>query len=361
MAKYEVTRGDTSVMIRVFLQSNAVTTGAGLTGLTNASTNLQISMIRQLSSTPEVYTGADIETITTIGTYAAPTASTNIRFKAVDGTNMPGWYELQFHNSANQGFGSGDASKYVNLHIFEITTTALNLAPCPVEIALVAVNKQDATRGGMTALPNANAEAAGGLYTRGTGAGQIAQTSNGTIDINTAVSVSGAVGSVTGNVGGNVTGSVGSVTGAVGSVTGAVGSVTGNVGGNVTGSVGSVVGAVGSVTGNVGGNVVGTVGTVNALANGAITALAIATGAIDADAIAADAANEIATALLDLTDGVETGVTVRSAFRRIGATTAGKVSGAATTTNTFLGLDGSTTRVTATVDSDGNRSAITYA
>lgn len=46
-------------------------------------------------------------------------------------------------------------------------------------------------------------------------------------------SVTGAVGSVTGNVGGNVTGSVGSVTGAVGSVTG-----------NVGGSVASVTAAV---------------------------------------------------------------------------------------------------------------------
>lgn len=129
----------------------------------------------------------------------------------------------------------------------------------------------------------------------------------------------------------------------------------------VSGAVGSVTGAVGSVTGNVGGNVVGTVGTVNALAAGSITAAAIATGAIDADAIAADAANEIADALLDRSNGVETGVTPRQALQRIGATAAGKVSGAATTTNIFTGMDGSTVRVTATVDSDGNRTAITYA
>jgi hypothetical protein len=43
---------------------------------------------------------------------------------------------------------------------------------------------------GLTALPNAAAEAAGGLYTRGTGAGQINQAANGQIDAN-AVALSG--------------------------------------------------------------------------------------------------------------------------------------------------------------------------
>jgi hypothetical protein len=44
------------------------------------------------------------------------------------------------------------------------------------------VDLADSVRAGLTALPNAAAEAAGGLYTRGAGAGQIAQTTNGTID-----------------------------------------------------------------------------------------------------------------------------------------------------------------------------------
>lgn len=40
----------------------------------------------------------------------------------------------------------------------------------------------DSVRQGMTALPNAAAQAAGGLYTQGTGAGQINQNANGQID-----------------------------------------------------------------------------------------------------------------------------------------------------------------------------------
>lgn len=51
-------------------------------------------------------------------------------------------------------------------------------------VPLTDVNPYDAVRGGMTALPNAAAEAAGGLFTRGSGAGQINQPANGRIDTN---------------------------------------------------------------------------------------------------------------------------------------------------------------------------------
>jgi hypothetical protein len=51
----------------------------------------------------------------------------------------------------------------------------------------------NATNGGFSALPNAAAEAAGGLYTRGTGAGQINQAANGQIDSNTAAMAAGVV------------------------------------------------------------------------------------------------------------------------------------------------------------------------
>lgn len=51
-------------------------------------------------------------------------------------------------------------------------------------IPLVAVNPYDAVRMGLTALPNAAAAASGGLFTRGTGAGQINQDANGRVDVN---------------------------------------------------------------------------------------------------------------------------------------------------------------------------------
>jgi len=50
--------------------------------------------------------------------------------------------------------------------------------------AKLLVDFSDVVRFGLTALPNAAAEAAGGLYTRGTGAGQINQPANGMSDAN---------------------------------------------------------------------------------------------------------------------------------------------------------------------------------
>lgn len=74
---------------RVFI-SDAV--GAGLTGLTFSTTGLAIHIIADNEATVTSYTaaGSTIETITTIGTFAAPTA-TKCRFKEVG----LGMYEIQ--------------------------------------------------------------------------------------------------------------------------------------------------------------------------------------------------------------------------------------------------------------------------
>ena len=65
------------------------------------------------------------------------------------------------------------------------------------------------------------------------------------------------------------------------------------------------------------------------------------------------------TALMDLADGIETGLTPRQAMRLMSAALAGKLSGAATTTITIRNTADTKARITATVDSDGNRSALT--
>jgi hypothetical protein len=196
------------------------------------------------------------------------------------------------------------ATKAVEDTFFEIDTYGNASAQHAVDLS-------DGVRAGLTALPNANAEAAGGLYTRGSGAGQINQPANGMIDSNVVrwlgtaastptvagvpnvnvktwndlvtvalpvvptvagrsldVSAGGEAGVDWANVGSpttsnGLTGTTISTSQVVASVTGAVGSVTGAVG-SVTGAVGSVTGAVGSVTGNVGGNVVGSVASVTA-------------------------------------------------------------------------------------------------
>jgi hypothetical protein len=139
------------------------------------------------------------------------------------------------------------------------------------------------------------------------------------------------------------------------------------------------------------------------LANGAVTAGAIATGAIDADALATDAVTEIqgglamgtaTTAILGYVDDLETRLTATRAgyldnlsggviptaaaiadavhdevvegtltLRQIEriqlAALAGESSGGGTGTLTFSDVAGTAARITATVDSTGNRTAIT--
>lgn len=52
--------------------------------------------------------------------------------------------------------------------------------------------------------------------------------------------------------------------------------------------------------------------------------------------------------------------TLPAALQYIAAGVAGKVSGAGTSTEVFVGLDGTTTRLTVTADASGNRTAVTY-
>lgn len=91
--------GRTSVILRVKIGDSTSPTGAGKTGLTNASSGLIISTIADVEATATAYTVAasHVQTITTLGTYAAPTTG-NCRFKEVDAVNHPGLYEIQLAN-----------------------------------------------------------------------------------------------------------------------------------------------------------------------------------------------------------------------------------------------------------------------
>jgi hypothetical protein len=83
-------------------------------------------------------------------------------------------------------------------------------------------------------------------------------------------------------------------------------------------------------------------------------------GASIADDIAAvPTADQNAAGLLDLTAGVETGLTLRQHLRLSAAVLFGKASGWEGTQGTFRDLSDTKDRVTATVDENGNRSAVT--
>ena len=162
-------------------------------------------------------------------------------------------------------FDLPDAAFATGANHVEIGGTVTGMVVIGGRVRLVDYDPEDATRLGLTALPNAAADAAGGLPISDAGglgldavlSGHVPQTTDHTAaiaDIPTvaefnartlvAASYFDATADTVANVTtvGSVTGAVGSVTGATGSVTGAVGSVAGNVDGNVTGSVGSLVG-----------------------------------------------------------------------------------------------------------------------
>jgi hypothetical protein len=82
-----------------------------------------------------------------------------------------GWYRVGGHATDTNTLGP------LILH-----ATATGADPADVLYPVVAFESQDSIRLGLTALPNAAAEAVGGLYTRGTGAGQINQPANGQVD-----------------------------------------------------------------------------------------------------------------------------------------------------------------------------------
>jgi hypothetical protein len=67
----------------------------------------------------------------------------------------------------------------------------------------------------------------------------------------------------------------------------------------------------------------------------------------------------IALALLDLVDAIESGITPRKALRIALAALAGKASGLAGVTAVYRAADDSKDRITATVDANGNRTAVT--
>ena len=70
------------------------------------------------------------------------------------------------------------------------------------------------------------------------------------------------------------------------------------------------------------------------------------------------ALDNVATTLLDLTDGIETNLSMREGLRLVVAALAGKISGAATATVTIRNYGDDKNRITATVDAYGNRSNI---
>ena len=127
-----VKRGTTDtpdLLFHVFVSDSAQTDGRGKGGL--AHSDFACRKIR----TGETLSGAITpETITTLGTYQAPTANTNIRIKEVDGANALGIYEVHIHvdwvNATN------------TCRALTIFLSASGAAVLPIQIPLGAFSEQ---------------------------------------------------------------------------------------------------------------------------------------------------------------------------------------------------------------------------
>lgn len=166
--KLQILKGTTSKSIDIFVRDSSASTGVGLTGL----------LFNTASLTAYYHRPGSAATAITLATLASATASySSGGFIAIDGTNMPGLYRLDLPDAV---LAAGVDEVVVMLR------GATNMEPVVLEIQLTSINLNDSVRAGLTALPNAAATASGGLFTRGTGAGQINQDANGRIDVNIA-------------------------------------------------------------------------------------------------------------------------------------------------------------------------------
>jgi hypothetical protein len=117
MAKLQVAKGTTSKLIDVFIQDSSSTTGSGLAGLVYNSASLVAYYYREGAASATAITLATM----TLGTWATG------GFIAVDGTNMPGVYQLGLPNTA---LAAGANSVVVMMK------GAANMAPVVLEIQL---------------------------------------------------------------------------------------------------------------------------------------------------------------------------------------------------------------------------------
>ncbi len=258
---------NSGLIFHVFAQDSTSITGAGKASVAFGSWTCYY--IRSGEAISGAITPQDI---TTIGTYAAPTANTNIRIKAVDNTNMIGVYELQLHldwvNTTN-------ACQSITIYL-----TASGVAVLPVQIPLVADSPQIAKPTNFNLIvidsdgrldiskiagttQTARDIGASVLLASGTGTGQLDFTSGvvksnatqfagQTITAASGVTVPGAIASTTNitaatitTVSGNVNGSVGSVATDVGITQAAADKVFG-----ASGAAMAELGAVPSATPN---------------------------------------------------------------------------------------------------------------
>lgn len=145
--------GTTSKVDQIYIVDSS--TAAGKTGLTNAdfTSGKYLSFRRADEATVRGYTGANVLDIDALGTWANP-GTGKIRFKEIDATKQPGWYEIQYEDSVFAASGlttdqaasltwfgiAGilqDSKRYVLYSAADIDALQSTVDGIPPEIALI--------------------------------------------------------------------------------------------------------------------------------------------------------------------------------------------------------------------------------
>ena len=119
-----VPKGATSQLVELFIQDSDKIDGNGLAGLLFNSAGLIARYYRRGAGASVAITLVTM----TLGTWVSG------GFVAIDGTNMPGWYQLGLPDAA---VADGTAAE-VALHL----QGAVNMVPLPVQIPLIAEDNQ---------------------------------------------------------------------------------------------------------------------------------------------------------------------------------------------------------------------------
>ncbi len=337
MAKKIIKRGAADVTVYVMVYDSTSTTGGRKTGLAYNTASLTAYYVRDLGSA----TAIALATQTVTGAHA------DGGFVEVSSANMPGLYRLDLPDAV---CAAGASGAIVTLR------GATGMVQVDLEIELVNYDPADGTRMGLTALPNATPAGAGGLPTVdaankvvGLQAGGIAAATfaAGAIDADALAADAGtelataiwaaAVRTLTAATNVTSTGAAVPIT-AGGLVSADVTAISTDA--TAANNAESFFDGTGYAGTN---NVIPTVTTVNGLAADSISASALSAAAVD----------EI------LDEVVEGSLTFRQVLRILLAALAGKAAGGGTTAVTFRDVADAKNRISATVDANGNRSAVT--
>ncbi len=308
---------DYTVLVRV-----ASTTGAPVTGLAN--TDIDIAYAR-------VETDNDVTTsdVSPASLSALTDAHSDWGWKEVSSTDHPGLYRLDV---ADAVFASGAWESVVTV----TDASGTDFYAIDIGFRLVSFNVQDGVRMGLTALPNAAAEAAGGLVTNGTSTGQLS-VSGGRAKADTIYWNAAAVATPT--VAGVPEVDITHISGVaedLATETDVVDSILDEVlagSHDVAGSLGALVPAISTQQGTRFDGVDDNLDTI-----------------IDQTLPA-----NIGAAILDLADAVETGVTVRKLFRLLAALGGGKTTSDGAV---YRNINDSKNVITSTI-TDGDRASVT--